>query len=74
MSETITTAVGENAIAAYRREGYLALCRPLLPEDEFAALRAHFEAKLEALPPGERPEAMDAPHFSDTALFRWLFA
>jgi hypothetical protein len=58
----------------YRREGYVPLRRPLLPTAEFEALRAHFEAKLAALPAGERPEGMDVPHFTDPALFRWLLA
>ena len=29
---------------------------------------------LAALPEGVRPEAMDVPHFTDPALFEWLFA
>ncbi len=64
----------EDEVSHYRREGYLVLRRPILPAGEFAALAAHFEGTLEALPAGSAPEAMDAPHFSDPALFRWLFA
>ncbi len=48
--------------------------RPVLPQESFDALKAHFERKLQALPPGERPEAMDVPHFSDPALFEWLLS
>jgi hypothetical protein len=66
--------VDDDALARYRREGFLVLDRPVLPADEFDALAAHFEKTLAALPAGRRPEAMDAPHFSDPALFRWLFA
>jgi hypothetical protein len=67
-------ALSDEEIARYRREGYLVLRRPVLAEDEFGALRGHFDRRLEALPAGQRPEAMDAPHFSDPALFRWLLA
>jgi hypothetical protein len=66
--------VDDAAVARYRREGFLVLDGPVLPADEFDALAAHFEKMLSALPSGRRPEAMDAPHFSDPALFRWLFA
>jgi ectoine hydroxylase-related dioxygenase (phytanoyl-CoA dioxygenase family) len=59
---------------AYRRDGYLLVQQPILPAEEFDALRQHFEVKLAALPPDIRPEAMDVPHFTDLALFRWLFA
>src|SRR5437762_3017238 len=48
--------------------------RPVLPAAEFAALQAHFETKLAALPPEIRPETMDVPHFTDTKLFRWLLS
>ena len=64
----------DQEVARYRREGYLVLRRPILADDEFVALRGHFDRRLEALPAGQRPEAMDAPHFSDPALFRWLLA
>jgi hypothetical protein len=64
----------DERLAAYRREGYLILEDPVFPEPKFQALKAHFEAKLEALEPGARPEAMDVPHFTDPALFEWLFA
>jgi len=58
----------------FRREGYLIVRSPLFPPDEFADLRDHFEKKLAALPPDVGPEAMDVPHFTDPALFRWLLA
>jgi hypothetical protein len=45
----------------------------LLPWDSFYALKDHFERKLAVLAEGERPEDMDVPHFTDPALFRWLF-
>ena len=61
-------------VAIYRREGYLVLREPVLPESEFDALKAHFEQKLAELPADIRPEQMSVPHFRDTKLFRWLFA
>jgi hypothetical protein len=56
----------------YQQEGYLILDQPIFPQAEFDALKAHFEAKLAALPADARPENMDVPHFTDPALFRWL--
>lgn len=61
-------------VAYYRQEGYLAYREPVLPQAEFDALKAHFEGLLAALPAGERPEAMDKPHFMDPELFRWVFS
>lgn len=55
----------------YRENGYLKHSQLLRP-DRFTALQSHFERKLAALPPGERPENMDVPHFTDPALFEWL--
>jgi hypothetical protein len=63
----------QSQVEFYRREGYLRFDQPVLPPDEFAALAGHFEQKLARLPADVRPEAMDVPHFTDTALFRWLF-
>jgi hypothetical protein len=36
-------------------------------------LHRHFDEALQNLGPDERPEAMNVPHFMDTALFEWLF-
>jgi hypothetical protein len=58
----------------FRREGYLKYDMPVFQDAEFAALKTHFEEKLRQLPPEMRPEAMDVPHFTDLALFRWLFS
>lgn len=58
----------------FNQEGFLIYDQPVFEQEEFDALKAHFEQKLLALPPGERPEAMDVPHFSDPALFRWLLS
>jgi hypothetical protein len=51
-------------VESYRSEGYLIYNQPVLPADKFAALKACFEEILGALPEGDRPEAMDVPHFA----------
>jgi len=61
-------------VDTYKREGYLIYAQPVFPEASFQKLKAHFEEKLERLPPDVRPEEMDVPHFTDPALFEWLFA
>lgn len=61
-------------VARYQRDGYLIYRQPVLPQEKFEALKNHFDQKLAALPEGFRPEAMDAPHFTDIKLFKWLFA
>jgi hypothetical protein len=61
-------------IQSFRRDGYLLLDRPILSARSFEGLKARFEARLAQLPAGDRPEAMDVPHFDDTALFEWLFS
>ena len=63
-----------NQVSAFRNQGYLIIDKPIFPQDEFDALREHFERKLAALPPDVRPEGMDVPHFADAALFRWLLS
>jgi len=76
-----TTAIAERKpllspaeVGAFRAQGYLLIGKPIFPQDEFDALRLHFERKLAALPPDIRPEAMDVPHLTDPALFRWLLS
>jgi ectoine hydroxylase-related dioxygenase (phytanoyl-CoA dioxygenase family) len=71
---TTTTVLNETELEAYRREGYLVLDRPIFAQEKFDRLKQHFEAKLADLADGTRPEAMDVPHFTDPALFEWLFA
>jgi Phytanoyl-CoA dioxygenase (PhyH) len=55
----------------YCNEGYLVFDQPVLEPSRFDALRANFEGLLAALPPGERPEAMDVPHFLHPELLGW---
>src|SRR5271170_5470701 len=58
-------------VEVYRRDGYLIYDRPVLPEDKFNSLKVYFEKLLADLPPEERPEAMDVPHFMHPELFKW---
>ena len=75
METTIRTPrLAPAQVETYRREGYLIITDPIFSEDKFQRLKAHFEEKLERLPPEIRPEAMDVPHFTDPALFEWLLA
>lgn len=59
----------------FKEQGYLVYDNPLLPDGEFDALKRHFEAQLIDFQArsGKSPEHMDVPHFTDLALFRWLF-
>jgi len=61
-------------VASFSQEGFLLYDQPVFAQAEFDALKAHFEQKLLELPAGQRPEAMDVPHFSDRSLFRWLLS
>jgi hypothetical protein len=75
MNQTsVSPRLSNQQVEFYRSEGYLLYDQPVFPEAKFAKLAGHFEKKLAALPPGERPENMDVPHFTDPALFEWLFA
>src|SRR5208283_4596128 len=57
----------------YQREGYLVFNEPVLSEDRFDGLKNYFERILAELPAGERPEAMDVPHFMHPRLLEWAF-
>ncbi len=74
VKEQTTHRLTAEQVDTYKREGYLIYAQPLFPEAKFQKLKAHFEEKLERLPPDVRPEEMDVPHFTDPALFEWLFA
>jgi len=60
-------------VESYRDNGYLIYKQPVLPQDKFESLKACFEKILADLPEGERPEAMDVPHFMHPELFKWAF-
>jgi hypothetical protein len=72
----MTTTLSESSLSpkhveTYRREGYLIYDQPVLAPEKFSALKAYFEQILAALPAGERPEAMDVPHFMHPELLCW---
>ncbi len=71
MARTATRGLAEEELQLYRNEGYL-IRDGILPPAKFDSLKEHFERRFAALAPGERPENMDVPHFTDTALFEWL--
>lgn len=58
-------------VAFYEGNGYLPFGR-VFTHEEMEALREHVDARIAALPAGERPEGMDRPHFDDPWLFRYL--
>jgi len=58
-------------VESYRRDGYLIYKQPVLPQEKFDSLKAHFEQLLAALPADARPEAMDVPHFLHPELLQW---
>ena len=58
----------------FLREGYVLPQGAIFPEEKYQKLKNHFEVKLAALPSDQRPEGMVVPHFTDPALFEWIFA
>jgi ectoine hydroxylase-related dioxygenase (phytanoyl-CoA dioxygenase family) len=73
-TDTTAQRLTRQQVESFNTEGYLIVTEPIFPEAKFRRLVEHFDRKLEALPPGIRPEAMDVPHFTDPDLFEWLFA
>jgi hypothetical protein len=65
--------LSEQELTYYNTEGYLLRQAPMLSDWKFKALKTHFAQLLAALKPEQRPELMDVPHFTDIALFEWLF-
>ncbi len=66
--------LNQEQVDQYMDQGFLVYPEKIFPDEKFEKLKAHFEKKLTDLPEGDRPEAMDVPHFTDPALFEWLFA
>jgi hypothetical protein len=73
MSAITVSRLSPAEVEHYHREGYMIFNRPVLPEEKFAGLRGCFENILASLPGGERPEAMDVPHFMHPELLQWVF-
>jgi chlorinating enzyme len=74
MKAEVSQRLSTEQVDFFNREGYLCYRQPVFSDTEFQALKDHFDAKVEALPPDVRPESMDTPHFTDTKLFRWLLS
>ena len=66
--------VGDSEVRFYREHGYFIYEHPLFPQEKFRRLQGFFEGLLADLPEGNRPEAMDVPHFAHPELFEWLLA
>lgn len=69
-----TLRLSDRQVQTYQREGYLVYADNVFPQAKFEKLKAYFEALLDNLDTGQRPEAMDVPHFAHPELFEWLFA
>lgn len=72
-SPDVPNRLHADQVAHYHREGYVIFDQPVLAPEKFAALKAYFESILADLPPTERPEAMDVPHFMHPKLLKWAF-
>ena len=66
--------LSEAQLQDYARAGYLIYKDDVLPQPKFDKLKHYFEGLLDGLDTGQRPEAMDVPHFAHPELFEWLFA
>jgi hypothetical protein len=73
MNPSKTSRLNAEQLEQFRREGYLLYHDNVLSPEKFRGLKNHFEQLLAALPSDKRPESMDVPHFTDPALFEWLF-
>jgi hypothetical protein len=71
---TLQGRLSPEQVEHFSREGYVIPAGTIFQETKYQKLKQHFEKKLAALPADQRPEGMDVPHFTDPALFEWLFA
>jgi len=65
--------LSSDQVSFFLEEGYLIYKQPVLQASKFHALSNCFERILSDLGEGERPEAMDVPHFVYPELFEWAF-
>lgn len=72
-SFTVPPRLTPPEVAQYWSDGYFVFNRPVLPADRFESLKHCFEGILANLPPDERPEAMDVPHFMHPELMEYAF-
>ncbi len=74
-STFVKPRLDQDRVAEYCRNGFLIYDEPVLREEQFQGLHRHFEELLEQhTASGQRPEAMDTPHFGDHRLFEWIFS
>lgn len=75
MNATLTAPrLTPEQVETYRREGYLIYDQPVFAPEQYEGLKSYFEGILADLPEGERPEAMDVPHFMHPKLLDWAFS
>ena len=67
----VETAVTDEQVAFYNREGYLKFGR-IFTKPELDDLRDYVDGMIASLPEGKRPEQMDVPHFEHPFLFKYL--
>jgi hypothetical protein len=67
-------ALSAQHLHEYRTAGFTIVRDPIFAPPKFERLKQHFEGMLASLDHGQRPEAMDVPHFTDPSLFEWLFS
>lgn len=72
MNTSTTPRLTGDEVDRYRAEGFLLYQKPVFSAAKFNALKAFFEELLAALPPDQRPESMDVPHFQHPRLHEWL--
>lgn len=64
-------ALSAAEVEHYLREGYVIHNKPVFTPERHRSLRDYFDGILGDLPVGERPEAMDVPHFMHPKLLEW---
>lgn len=75
MNTTVSTPrLSPQQVRQYHTEGYLLPAQQVFAPERFQKLTDYFDSLLATLPPDQRPESMDVPHFVHPELFEWLFA
>jgi len=69
-----SAALSKTEVDHYFCEGYVIHDRPVFSPSRFQGLKDYFEGILNELPPNERPEAMDVPHFMHPKLLEWAMS
>jgi len=72
-TQAANTRLTQEEVREYHENGYFIFNKPVLKQEKFDGLKDYFEKILSHLPPTERPEAMDVPHFMHPELLTWAF-